>query len=296
MREPRIMLVQHRRASDGRTAVGIRSAGVVYQAPQDWPSSLMEVLADWHRWAPALRALDVGGLVPVPDAVLLAPLTYPGKVICAGANYYDHAAEMGTGRPDPDSEPFFFLKPASTTVVGEGADIVLPDVPDANVDWEIELAVVISDRCANVEAADARDHIAGYAVANDISARGLFPRPGAVSPAFGWDWVRHKALDTFCPLGPGIVPEWEVSTGALALRLAVNGVVKQDSSTAQIIVDVNRLVAAASSLMTLEPGDVILTGTPAGVGMPRGDFLKAGDVVLAEIEGVGALTNPVVAR
>ena len=297
MREPRTLLVQYRSGASTATAVGIRFAGVVHRVPDSWPSSLLELITAWDDWAPRLRALDVAGLAPVPDAVLLAPLTYPGKVICAGANYYDHAAEMGTARPDPTAEPFFFLKPPTTTVVGDGAAIVLPDAAGANVDWEIELAVVIGQRCTEVPVAQARRVVAGYSVANDVSARGLFPRPAAVSPAFGWDWVKHKALDTFCPLGPGIVPVWEVEQPHdLALRLSVNGAVKQKSSTAELVVDVDGLIAAASRWMTLEPGDVILTGTPAGVGMPRGDFLKAGDLVVAEIEGIGTLTNPVVSR
>ena len=296
MREPRMMLVQYRAGGAGPGSVGVRVDGRVRAAPAGWPASLLELVTGWSEWATRLRALDLGGLLEVPTAVLVAPLTYPANVICAGANYYDHAAEMGATTPDPAAEPFFFFKPASNTVIGEGADIVLPSKPGADDDWEVELAVVIADRCKDVSEADARSHVAGYAVANDVSARGLFPRPGAVSPAFGWDWVKHKALDTFCPVGPGIVPAWEVpDPHALDLRLLVNGVTKQDSSTSQLVVNVDRLIAQASRWMTLEPGDLILTGTPAGVGMPRGDFLHAGDTVVAEIDGIGRLTNSVVA-
>lgn len=300
MRQPQLMLVQYRSPAvspPADPALGLWFDGVVHRAPSEWPATVLDLARDWDTWAPRIRAVSPTDLTVVPDAELVAPLTYPPKVICAGANYYDHAAEMGVSRPDPAAEPYFFLKPPSTTVIGPDAEVLIPADPAARVDWEIELAVVIAHRCTNVSREQARRHILGYTIANDISARGLFHRDPAVAAAFEWDWFSHKALDTFCPLGPGIVPEWEIADPhALDLRLSVAGTVKQDSSTSNIVVDIDGLVAAASRWFTLEPGDVILTGTPAGVGLPRGEFLKDGDRMVAEIDGIGALVNAVTAR
>jgi len=293
MRKPPWSLVQYLDEAGNPTA-GIESDGAVYRAPSDWPTTVSTLLDQWATYAPALQSLDLSTLTEEPNAHLVAPITFPRKVICAGANYFDHAEEMGTARPNPDGVPFFFLKPPTTTVVGPLAAIELPSGVDAGLDWEIELGVVIADRCKGVSPDEARSHIAGYVIANDISARGLFPRADAVFPAFGWDWYSHKALDGFCPLGPGIVPAWLVENPAdLRMTLSVNGVVKQDSGTRNLVVGIEELVAAASRFVTLEPGDVILTGTPAGVGMPRKDFLKSGDVMVAEIDGLGRLENRV---
>jgi 2-keto-4-pentenoate hydratase/2-oxohepta-3-ene-1,7-dioic acid hydratase (catechol pathway) len=289
-------LVQYTLDGGMEARAGVEVAGRVCRLPEEVPpGDLMLLLQDWGRWAPVLRAMDVEALDPIENATLVAPLTYPKKLICAGANYYDHAEEMGTGRPDPAAEPFFFLKPPTTTIVGHGQTVAMPLREDSNVDWEAELGVVISHRGKGLDAAAAGAHIAGYVVANDLSARGLFVRSEAVFPAFDWDWLGHKSQDGFCPMGPGLVPAWMVSDPqSLRISLSVNGTVKQDSNTSQMVVGVNELVAAASRQMTLEPGDVILTGTPAGVGMPRKDFLSAGDLMVIQIDGVGRLENRMV--
>jgi len=291
-------LVQYMAPGEDAPILGIGDGALVRLAPPELTGlSVLDVLADWSRWEPLLRHLSIEELPVVTGATLLAPLTYPNKVLCAGANFYDHAEEMGTARPDPSAEPFFFLKPPTTTVVGTGAVVPISADPAANIDWEAELAVVIADRCSGLDARNAGDHIAGYMVANDVSARGPFPRPDAVFPAFGWDWLAHKGQDAFCPIGPGLVPAWLVpDPQALTVRLWVNDTLKQDSTTAQMVVGVNELVAAASRLVTLEPGDVVLTGTPAGVGMPRQTFLKPGDLVTVEIEGLGRIENRMVAK
>lgn len=291
-------LMQYTVAGEDGVRLGVEESGVLRQAPAELAGrGLMDVLSEWDRWTPLLKDLPVAALPEAPVAWLIAPLTYPRKVLCAGANYYDHAEEMGTERPDPEAEPFFFLKTPTTTIVGPQATIEIPADPAAGVDWEAELGVVIAETCRDLDPDQARAHIAGYLVANDISARGQFSRPAAVFPAFGWDWFAHKSQDGFCPIGPGMVPAWLVADPqALKIRLTVNGEVKQDSSTAAMVSDVDKLVAAASRITTLEPGDLILTGTPAGVGAPRQDFLKPGDVVTVEIEGIGRISNRIVAR
>lgn len=249
----------------------------------------MELLDGWDAHSEVLRTIDPAALQPITGGRLVAPITYPRTLLCAGANYYDHAAEMGTARPDPDALPFFFLKPPTTTVVGPDTDVALPP-GRSDVDWEAELAVVIGRGGRDIPADRAYEHIAGYTAANDLSARGLFSREDAVFPPFAWDWLRHKGFDGSCPLGPGIVPAWQIPEPQdLALSLSVNGETKQDSSTAAMVIPIARLVAGASSMVTLQPGDVILTGTPAGVGMPRKTFLSAGDIVEVQIEGIGRL-------
>ena len=225
----------------------------------------------------------------------MAPLAYPRKIICAGANYYAHLAEMGVPRPDPVGAPYFFLKPPTTTVIGPTDAIRLPDRDGRRIDWEAELGVIIGRTARNIGPEHVADHIAGYVVLNDVTSRDLLARTDAVAPPFGFDWTSAKGDDTFCPMGPGITPAWFVPDPQdVHIRLSVNGVVKQDSSTADMINPVFQVVSVASRLMTLEPGDVIATGCPAGVGAPRGDFLQPGDEVVVEIEGLGSLRNPVV--
>ncbi|WP_375386037.1 fumarylacetoacetate hydrolase family protein [uncultured Microbacterium sp.] len=288
-------LAQYRTTDDALPRLGILRGETLHAPPSGWPLSTLALLEQWSAWTARLRDLDVGALSPIEGASLLAPITYPRKLICAGANYYAHAAEMNTARPDPTESPFFFLKPPTTTIVGPDARIEVDDLPAAGLDWEVELAVVIADRCKNLTAADAPAHIAGYTIANDLSARLLFPRENAVAAPFAFDWIKHKAFDGSCPLGPGIVPAWLVDDPHdLGIRLSVNGVTKQDSSTADMVIGVYDLIAAVSRTITLEPGDVILTGTPAGVGMPRHDFLHDGDVVAAGIHGLGRLENTIV--
>lgn len=288
-------LAQYEKAGSSQPQLGFLRGGELFAAPAGWPAGTLEVFQGWSEWEPKLRSLDIDSLEKVVGGTLVAPITYPHKVLCAGANYYDHAAEMGTARPDPTESPFFFLKPPTTTIVGTGTEIAIPNIEAAGLDWEIELAVIISDRCHNVSVADAPSHIAGYTVSNDLSARGHFPRENAVFPPFAFDWLKHKAFDGSCPIGPGIVPTWLIEDPQdLELKLSVNGVSKQDSSTSDMVVGVYELISAVSHTLTLEPGDIILTGTPAGVGMPRKDFLREGDVIIAEIEGLGQIENKIV--
>ncbi|WP_285650298.1 fumarylacetoacetate hydrolase family protein [Actinomycetospora sp. NBRC 106375] len=298
MREAEWALVTHHQGDVAKAEVGVLAGGVVRRAPDELAGrSMLEVLGEWGTLAPLLRGLDPGGLAPVEGAVVLAPLRYPPKVLCAGANYYAHLAEMGVPRPSGPVAPYFFFKPPTTSVIGPDEAIVLPRRAGRKIDWEVELGAVIGRRCVDVPVERALDVVAGWTVVNDVSARDLLDRADPVAPPFGHDWVGAKAGDTFCPLGPGIVPSWLVDDPqAVALRLTVNGVVKQDSTAADMVTPIAELIAGASRAVTLEPGDVIATGTPAGVGFPRGDFLAPGDEVVAEIEGVGALRNPVTER
>jgi 2-keto-4-pentenoate hydratase/2-oxohepta-3-ene-1,7-dioic acid hydratase in catechol pathway len=199
----------------------------------------------------------------------------PSKIIGIGVNYRAHAVEMGKGLPE---EPLMFLKPPSA-IIADGASIERP-AGYARVDYEGELGVVIGKRAVRVSRERALDHIEGFVCVNDVSVRDLQAKDG--------QWARAKGFDTFCPVGPRIV---SLDPANLRIITRVNGVVKQDSTTADLIFDVPALVAFCSAHMTLEPGDLITTGTPAGVGN-----LSVGDVVEVEIEGIGVLRNPVIAK
>jgi 2-keto-4-pentenoate hydratase/2-oxohepta-3-ene-1,7-dioic acid hydratase in catechol pathway len=212
---------------------------------------------------------------PLADARLLAPIL-PSKLIGIGKNYADHAKEMGGDAP---ADPVIFLKP-STSVIGPGAAIKIP--PDsARVDYEGELALVIGQPCRDVPAARALDVLLGYTIGNDVTARDQQQSDG--------QWTRAKGHDTFCPLGPWI--ETSLSAGDLPLRTELDGELKQNARTSLLIHGIPRLVEWVSHVMTLLPGDVILTGTPAGVGP-----MTPGQSVSITIEGIGTLTNPVTAR
>ena len=262
----------------GRPVACMERDGRYFRLPKD----LMTLLAE----GTALEELAAGD--EVKAARVLTPLQYPGKVLCAGANYYDHIKEMGV--PDLRKEAqrlFFFFKPPRNAVVGPGATVTMPR-GTKKYDWEIELAAVIGKTARYVSVENALSHIAGYTVAIDLSARDFNQAPDQF---YKFDWVAGKATDTACPMGPWIVPAEALGdVQSVALKLSVNGVVKQDSSTSQMIYSVAEQIARASELMTLDPGDVVLTGTPAGVGVPRGTFLSPGDKIDAEIAGIGKLS------
>ena len=229
-------------------------------------------------------ALSPAGPAPA-DARVLAPLR-PASVVGIGLNYLDHIRETGMERPQ---RPLVFAKLRSS-VIGPGEAVRIPVELTRQVDWEVELAAVIGRRARRVDVADALDHVFGYTVANDVSARDLQFSDG--------QWVRGKSLDTFCPLGPEVVTPDEVGDPQrLALRCRVNGETVQESSTAEMLFGVAELISFCSHSFTLEPGDVLLTGTPWGCGafMDPPRFLAPGDELETEVEGVGVLRNPVVA-
>jgi 2-keto-4-pentenoate hydratase/2-oxohepta-3-ene-1,7-dioic acid hydratase in catechol pathway len=207
---------------------------------------------------------------------LLAPVIPRSKIVCVGKNYADHAAEMGSEVP---AEPIIFLKP-NTSVIGPGDTIVWPAMAPT-IDYEAELAIVIGRVCKEVPKERVKDVIFGYTMANDITTRELQKRDG--------QWTRAKSFDTFCPLGPWI--ETEFVPGTQRISLTVNGEVKQDASISQMIFGIEEIVAFVTQVMTLLPGDVIITGTPAGIGP-----LPEKSTVTVAIEGLGELTNKVSAR
>lgn len=209
--------------------------------------------------------------VPYPEG---APIRAPGKIICVGRNYRAHAAELDNAVPD---EPLLFFKPP-TAIVPPGAPIVRPR-GWTRVDFEGELGVIIGRRCRRVAREAALEHVFGYTIVNDVTVRDLQKKDG--------QWTRAKGFDSFCPVGPAIATD--VDPTALRVVTRVDGVVKQDAPTSDMIFDVPTIIAVASRVMTLEPGDLIATGTPAGVGP-----IVAGNVVEVEIAGIGTLSNPVV--
>ena len=227
------------------------------------------------------RELPLGEPV---EGELAAPLR-PGKIVAIGLNYLDHIRESNLGRPE---RPLVFAKFPSS-VIGPADAIELDETLTSRVDWEVELAVVVGRRMRRVAERDALDHVLGYTVGNDVSARDV-----QFSES---QWIRAKSFDTFCPLGPVVVTTDEIADPqALALRTRVNGELMQDSSTAEMVFGVAELLAFCSRSFTLEPGDVVLTGTPWGCGefMDPPRSLAAGDVVETEIDGIGVLRNPVV--
>lgn len=252
--------------------------------------TILSLFDDWEASREALDGavarLDPGDVVA--DGRRLAPLLFPGKILCAGANYYDHLAEMGMpGAKKADQRLFFFMKPPRNAVVGEGETVRMP-IGTKAFDWEIELAAVIGRRARDVSEAQALSHVAAYTVAIDLSARDHNRAPETF---YKLDWVAGKANDTCCPLGPRLVPASRLPNPQdVGLKLSVNGAVKQDGRTTDMIFSLAEQIATASRIMTLDPGDVILTGTPAGVGVPKGTFLAVGDRVDAAIDGIGTLS------
>ena len=224
--------------------------------------------------------------VALGDVKLMAPITNPKKVVAIGLNYLDHIKESNAQVP---KLPIMFTK-YTTSIVGPGDEVRWDPALTAKVDWEVELAVVIGKAAYRVSEADALNYVAGYTACNDVSARDLQTERGD-------QWIRGKSLDTFCPLGPCIVTKDEIADPHnLKLKTIVNGKVMQDSNTSQLLFKLPYLIHYLSQAFTLLPGDVIITGTPPGVGMGMKPpvFLKDGDVMTVEVEGIGELTNPCV--
>ncbi len=219
---------------------------------------------------------------------LKAPVTRPDKIICPAVNYLEHGREGGVS---PPSEPYLFGKFVNT-IVGPDEPVVIPRISKMP-DYEVELAVVIGKRGKHIKKENVYEFIAGYTIINDISMRDLQGWPKS-NPSYGPHWLMGKSADTACPTGPWIVTRDEISNPyPLKIKLSVNGVTKQNSDTSLQIFKIPDLVSYVSQVMTLEPGDIVSTGTPSGVGRTTNTYLKEGDLIRAEIEKIGVLSNPV---
>jgi 2-keto-4-pentenoate hydratase/2-oxohepta-3-ene-1,7-dioic acid hydratase in catechol pathway len=237
-----------------------------------------------HTWSEVLagKPADPEGEIAQDEVTLLNPIERPGKIVCVGLNYLDHCRETNTPPPE---RPLLFSK-FTTAINDPTGDIIWSGALTREVDFEAELAVIIGRHCRNAGEEEALDYVAGYTAANDVSARDLQMGDG--------QWVRGKSLDTFCPLGPLMVTADEIpDPQRLAIRSTLNGQIMQNSHTGEMIFSVAALIAFCSQAFTLEPGDVLLTGTPHGVGFVREPqiYLQDGDVVMVEIEGIGRLEN-----
>jgi 2-keto-4-pentenoate hydratase/2-oxohepta-3-ene-1,7-dioic acid hydratase in catechol pathway len=274
--------------------------GTLRRGRGGFPRSLLEVIQGGEvTWASVREVWEHGkGLVdqqaieelatrrlayPLKRVRLLAPIPSPARnVFCLGRNYADHAAERGAAAPD---HPVYFTKPG-TAVVGPGDDVVHHAITK-ELDYEVELAVVIGTGGRDIPRAEALRHVFGYTIINDVTARDLQKRHN--------QWFKGKSLDTFCPMGPMLVTADEIpDPQALAVSLRVNGQMRQSSHTAKMIFPVAQCIEVLSQGMTLLPGDIIATGTPDGVGAATGTFLRAGDRIEAEVEGIGILASKVV--
>ena len=303
MVEYRLLTYKSAKGPRAGIAVGDKVFDVAAVTRKAAYATVLDVLDDWRAAQKLLSAAaDKAGKLkgqPLAKTKLLAPVPSPSGIYCAGANYSDHVAEMARAQgkePEPDPhtlglKPWHFIKPAGT-ITGPGAPAKVPAYSQ-KLDWEAELVAVIGRPAKNVPLEKALDYVAGYTVANDLSARDAMKRAGVPSTSpFQFDWVGQKCFDDACPIGPWIVPAKQVGDPQkLAIKLWVNDVLKQDSNTSQMIFNTAEQISHLSSRMTLHPGDLVLTGTPAGVGMGRNEFLKPGDVVKVWIEKIGTLTN-----
>ena len=222
---------------------------------------------------------------------LAAPMYNPGTIYCAGANYFDHAEEMGTTIDKSSIEPLFFLKSCGT-IIGPNEDVCLPLDYSQKYDWEVELAAVIGHEGHHLTLDNAMDIVAGYTIFNDVSARDVGRR---TDWNFGMDWFRHKSFFTSAPMGPWIIPASQISNPQnLNLKTTITGEVMQEGNTSTMVFSIAELLVSLTKQVPLRPGDIVATGTCAGVGLFRGIFLQPGDNMKLEIEGIGELNNPVV--
>jgi acylpyruvate hydrolase len=289
-----MLIVSYRRGGNWRA--GIAEGPHIMDVAELSPSSRPEIatVRGLLEAGPAevLRTLDLAKtalqgssemLMQIETVELGPPVPDPDKIICLGLNYPEHAAEFNTA---VTPAPTFFAK-FRNALVGPASPIIIPRVSD-KIDYEGELAVIIGRRCKDIPEKDALDHVAGYAIMNDVSARDLQIQTS--------QWMAGKTSDTFCPMGPGIAPSADVpDPQALEIKTRVNGIQLQHGHTREMIFPVKKIIAFLSSLMTLEPGDIIATGTPSGVGFKRQPpiFLRPGDVVEVEINGIGIIRNQV---
>ena len=255
-------------------------------------------LSGWLDRQPADQVDSIR--IPTSEVKLLLPIPRPNKLFLLAGNYADHIREGGgVAAERSETFPYVFMKPPTTTLTDPGKPIRIPAVSPDHIDWEMELGVIIGRRARHVKEADALKYVAGYTVVNDISDREFHPNPQRkVREKDGFfDWLHGKWHDSFCPLGPCVVSADAIpDPQKLDMKLTVNGKVRQDSSTANQIFPVAAVIEFLSSFVTLELGDIISTGTPAGVGNATGTYLSPGDRIEATIRSIGTLVTPVVAQ
>lgn len=266
--------------------------------PNGSGSAAATKLGGWLESSGKTRATELG--IPTAETELLVPIPRPNKIFLLAGNYAEHIREGGgVAAERAETFPYVFMKPPTTTLTNPGKPVVIPSVSPNAIDWELELAVVIGRKVKNISEKEALSAVAGYTVINDISNRKFRPNPNRKKrdrDGF-FDWLHGKWHDSFCPCGPCITSADAIpDPQTLGLKLKLNGEVKQDGSTGQMIFSVAALIEFISSICTLEPGDLISTGTPAGVGNTTGTYIKAGDVLEAHIDRIGTLVSPVVAE
>jgi 2-keto-4-pentenoate hydratase/2-oxohepta-3-ene-1,7-dioic acid hydratase in catechol pathway len=299
------------RAAKGKPAAGVLVGERIYPAADIAgagvdASSVLALLQAWDKVHPrfkkAAAKADPKRGIALAKAEVLPPLLYPTAIFCAGANYWDHLEEMARAgaagpklvgeyvRPPRPAEPWFFVKTSAHSVVGPNETVRLPPF-SKKVDWEAEIGVVIGRAKRDLTVANAFDAVAGYTIVNDLSARDFIKREG--SP-FVFDWVGQKCFDGSAPMGPWITPaDYAGDPENMPVKLWINGVLKQNSNSKLMVHSIAEQIAYLSRHVTLRPGDVIATGTPAGVGFSRGEFLKPGDEMRIEIGNCGTLVNRV---
>jgi 2-keto-4-pentenoate hydratase/2-oxohepta-3-ene-1,7-dioic acid hydratase in catechol pathway len=260
-----------------------------------------ELARDLHAWVSGLDLVTRDEItVAVDEVQLLVPIASPPKLLFLAGNYPQHIAERGgTAAERQETFPYVFSKPPSTTLTHPGEPILIPRVSPDHIDWECELGVIIGRHCRAVSEHDALEYVAGYTIVNDISDRAFKPNPGRKPRERDkfFDWLHGKWHDTFCPMGPCILSADAVENPQdLPIKLTVNGQIKQDATTGDMVFPVASVISFLSQFVTLEPGDVIATGTPAGVGSAGGTFLKPGDIIRATILPIGTLENSVEAE
>jgi 2,4-diketo-3-deoxy-L-fuconate hydrolase len=267
--------------------------------PPNGPSlAAIEALHAWTKEFDADRRAEMS--VPIDHVKLLVPTPRPPKILLLAGNYAAHVIERGGVAVErSETFPYVFMKPPTTTLTHPGDPVIIPSCSPDHVDYEAELGVIIGRRCKDVDEADALDYVAGYTIVNDITDRKYQPNPGRKPRERDkfFDWLHGKWHDTFLPVGPCVLSAAFVPDPQnFPIRLTVNGETKQDGSTGQMIFPVAAVIAFLSRWVTLEPGDLISTGTPSGVGSATGIYLKPGDQVVASIEGIGELANPMEAE
>jgi 2-keto-4-pentenoate hydratase/2-oxohepta-3-ene-1,7-dioic acid hydratase in catechol pathway len=260
-----------------------------------------ELARDLDAWLTSLDLIARDELtIPREDVQLLVPIANPPKLLFLAGNYSKHVVERGgTTAEREETFPYVFLKPPSTTLTHPGDPILIPSVSPDQIDWECELGVVIGRHCRGVSEREALDYVAGYTVVNDISDRSFKPNPGRKPRERDkfFDWMHGKWHDTFCPMGPCVLSADAVlDPQELPIKLTVNGQIRQEATTGEMVFPVAAVVSFLSQFVTLEPGDVISTGTPSGVGSSTGTFLKPGDLIRATIAPIGTLENRVEAE